>query len=131
MSNSETFMQHARETDARAGEGQLTDSVMEGLSPYQQSLLKKVQTMHTEPIVTTSPGANRSPDKVNKSMQLHKRINPGYVDMPWTTSNSSEFTYRPPPDFSRDYLRASSDCKFQEYAAEAILKHVDLKKTSH
>ena len=30
-----------------------------------------------------------------------------------------------------DFLKKDSDCKFQKYAAEAILKHVDLKKTSH
>ena len=32
---------------------------------------------------------------------------------------------------NRDFLKKDSDCKFQKYAAEAILKHVDLKKTSH
>ena len=41
------------------------------------------------------------------------------------------FNYLPPPDFSRMFLKKESDCGFQKYAAEAILKHVDLKKTSH
>ena len=51
--------------------------------------------------------------------------------MPYQSTNSLMFKYVPPPDFSRNFLKKESDCGFQKFAAEAILKHVDLKKTSH
>ena len=62
---------------------------------------------------------------------MHKRVNPGYVEMPYESSNARDFKFVPPPDFTREYLKADSDCAFQKFAAEAILKHVDLNKTSH
>ena len=62
---------------------------------------------------------------------MHKRLNPGYVEMPYRSSNSLDYKYTPPPDFTREYLKADSDCQFQKFASEAILKHVDLNKTSH
>ena len=51
--------------------------------------------------------------------------------MPYKSSNAAAYSYMPPPDFTKQYLKKDSDCKFQKYAAEAILKHVDLKKTAH
>ena len=65
------------------------------------------------------------------SLEMHKRINPSYVDVPYQSNNSTDYKYTPPPDFTTAYLKKESDCGFQRYAAEAILKHVDLKKTSH
>ena len=49
----------------------------------------------------------------------------------WTMDNTETFKYIPAPDFSKNFLKKDSDCGFQKYAAEALLKHVDLKKTSH
>ena len=69
--------------------------------------------------------------QVQASRELHKRVNSGYVDLRYTSSNQEDFKYIPPPDFTRDYLKSRSDCGFQQYMAEAILKHVDLKKTGH
>ena len=45
--------------------------------------------------------------------------------------SQTDFLYKPPPDFTKAFLKKKSDCDFQGFAAEAILKHVDLKKTSH
>ena len=65
------------------------------------------------------------------SVEIHKRVNPGYVEMPYVSSSQRAYEYKPPPDFTKAFLKKESDCKVQKYAAEAILKHVDLKKTSH
>lgn len=102
--------------------------LLETLTPYQRGLLETVQRLHTEPITTKPPGTTRSEEQVQASVQIHKRINPGYVEAPYTSTSASAFKYLPAPDFTRDHLRTSSDCRFQEYAAECILKHVDLKK---
>lgn len=69
--------------------------------------------------------------QIEASTAIHKRVNPGYVETPYRSTNTEMFNYVPPPDFSRMFLKKESDCGFQKYAAEAILKHVDLKKTSH
>lgn len=69
--------------------------------------------------------------QVAASKAMHKRINPGFVEMPYQSTNSMEYKYIPAPDFSTAYLKSKSDCDFQGFAAEAILKHVDLNKTSH
>lgn len=71
------------------------------------------------------------PLQIEASIAIHKRTNPGYVEIPYVSTNTEAFKYIPAPDFSRHFLKKDSDCKFQKYAAEAILKHVDLKKTSH
>jgi hypothetical protein len=71
------------------------------------------------------------PSQVAASKAIHKRINPGFVDMPYQSTNSAEYKYIPAPDFSTCYLKTKSDCDFQGFAAQAILKHVDLNKTSH
>jgi hypothetical protein len=69
--------------------------------------------------------------QVAASKAMHKRINPGFVEMPYQSTNSMEYKYIPAPDFSTTYLKCKSDCDFQGFAAAAILKHVDLNKTSH
>ena len=103
----------------------------DGLTPYQISLLAKVRSVCTDPINVQPRTSLRTPEQIAASQALHKRVNPGYVDIPYVSSNTLDYKYKPPPDFTREYLKADSDCKFQKYAAEAILKHVDLNKTSH
>jgi len=105
--------------------------LMETLTPYQQSLLQTVHRLHTDPIETKYPGARRSEAQIKASVEIHKRINPGYVEVPYSATTESSYAYQPAPDFTRDHLRTKSDCGFQEYMAEAIKKHVDLKKTAH
>ena len=111
--------------------GDLEQQLKDGLTPYQISLLERVRKANTDPIVKY-PRASRRPEAAQAaSVEIHKRLNPGYVEMPYESSNTRDYKYIPPPDFTREYLKADSDCKFQKFAAEAILKHVDLNKTSH
>ena len=109
---------------------QLSAGLLETLTPYQRGLLDTVTQLHSDPITTKPSGTTRTEEQVQASVQIHKRINPGYVEEPYQSTSSTAFKYMPAPDFTRDHLRTSSDCKFQEYMAEAINKHVDLKKVS-
>ena len=113
--------------------GDFDPELMDTLTPYQQGLLHTVHRLHTDPIETKypGPGAARTEEQIKASIQIHKRINPGYVEVPYKATTELAYTYAPAPDFTRDHLRTKSDCGFQEYMAEAIKKHVDLKKTSH
>lgn len=109
----------------------ITDAKDTGLTAYQISLLDKIRDLNKFPPATTAPGTKRSDAQVAASVEIHKRVNPGYVEMPYCAGSQVDFAYRPPPDFTKAFLKKDSDCAFQKYAAEAILKHVDLKKTSH
>lgn len=135
-SSSKAFLQFSASQAAAAAsstQDRLSQTIAPGLlelSAKQLEILEKVHRIHREPI-TTEPIYQRAPHKVAASKNMHKRINPGFVDMPYYSSNELAFKYQPPPDFTRDYLKSKSDCDFQGYAAEAILKHVDLNKTSH
>ena len=92
---------------------------------------EKWEECNAEPCPIEYPGTLRSEAQVAASVEIHKRVNPGYVEMPYTASSQTDFVYKPPPDFTKAFLKKDSDCGFQKFAAEAILKHVDLKKTSH
>ena len=109
----------------------LAEELKDGLTPYQISLLERVRRANTDPIIAEPNASKRSPAQKAASVEMHKRLNPGYVEMPYKASSAMAFVYRPPPDFTKAFLKKDSDCKFQKYAAEAILKHVDLNKTSH
>ena len=113
------------------GDASLKEQLAQGLTPYQLSLLEKVRRANTDPIVKYPRKSERPEADQLASVEIHKRVNPGYVEMPYTSSSSTSFAYTPPPDFTKAFLKKDSDCKFQKYAAEAILKHVDLNKTSH
>lgn len=102
-----------------------------GLKPEHKALLDTIRGIDAEPVTTVYPGTTRTQEQVDFSMQIHKRVNPGYVDMPYKATTANAFLYKPPPDFTRAYLKKKSDCDFQGFAAEAILKHVNLNKTSH
>ena len=130
------FMQQVIEKEDRAlGVDTIGDNIAkemkDGLTPYQQGLLDRVRRANTGPIVVYARKSQRPQKDIEASQEIHKRINPGYVEMPYRSTNSMAFLYTPPPDFTKAFLKKDSDCKFQKYAAEAILKHVDLKKTSH
>ena len=132
----EMFLRQAIEKEdavyqAQNGQRNLAEQLKDGLTPYQISLLEKVRRANTDPIVKHARKSERSAALQEHSEQMHKRVNPGYVEMPYESSNARDFKYVPPPDFTREYLKADSDCQFQKFAAEAILKHVDLNKTSH
>ena len=101
------------------------------LTATQRDLLVKIHRIKSEPIVTTHGGTTRSDEDVATSRNINKRINPGYVDMPYRSSNSVNYAYVPPVSFSRAFLKKESDCGFQKYAAAAILSGVNLKKTGH
>ena len=101
------------------------------LTEYQKQLLDTIRSISETPITAVPRVTQRSEAEVAASVTIHKRVNPGYVEMPYVSSNELAFVYKPPPDFTTAFLKKDSDCKFQKYAAEAILKHVDLKKTSH
>ncbi len=109
----------------------LPGHVTEILSPSQQKLVDTVQKLQDEPITVAPKCSARTDEQIHASLQIHKRINPGYVDMPCVSSSQEQFTYMPAPDFTRDYLRSSSDCKFQEFAAEALKHGMKLGKTGH
>ena len=107
------------------------EELKDGLTPYQISLLERVRKANTDPIIAEPNASKRSPAQKAASVEMHKRLNPGYVEMPYRSSSALDYKYTPPPDFTREYLKADSDCQFQKFASEAILKHVDLNKTSH
>jgi len=123
------FLKQAYEKEAESYG--LHDEMGKGLTQYQMDLLDKIRNIDAVPPKTSFPGTSRSAEQVKASVAIHKRVNPGYVEMPYRSSSASDFLYKPPPDFTKAFLKKDSDCKFQKYAAEAILKHVDLKKTSH
>lgn len=101
------------------------------LTPKMLQLLDTIRNIDARPVPIVPPGTMRTEAQVAASVEIHKRVNPGYVDAPAVSTTSLAFKYTAPPDFSKAYLKKDSDCGFQKYAAEAILKHVDLKKTSH
>ena len=121
----------ARRVYQTHGDANIAKQLADGLTPYQMSLLERVRRANTDPL-NISPNASKRPEEMQAaSVEMHKRVNPGFVEMPYKSSNTVDYKYVPPPDFTREYLKAESDCGFQKFAAEAILKHVDLKKTSH
>ena len=73
----------------------------------------------------------QSPSQIAASQAIHKRVNSGYVDIPYESSNSRDFKYRFPPDFTREYLKSDSDLHFAKFAAAALKHSVPLNKTSH
>lgn len=101
------------------------------LTPQMIALLDRIRDLDKEPPTIVPPGSRRSAEEQDASVEIHKRVNPGYVEMPYKAKTAMDFVYKPPPDFSRAYLKKKSDCDFQGYANTAILLHVDLKKTSH
>jgi hypothetical protein len=109
----------------------ISDPGSKPLTEYQKKLLDEIRAVDATPFVPISNASQRSAEAIAASQEIHKRVNPGYVEMPYKASSAMAFVYRPPPDFTKAFLKKESDCKFQKYAAEAILKHVDLKKTSH
>ena len=108
-----------------------SDDSSKGLTKYQMELLDKIRNIDAVPPSAEPSVTQRTAEQVAASVEIHKRVNPGYVEMPYRSSNALAYEYTPPPDFTKAFLKKDSDCKFQKYAAEAILKHVDLKKTSH
>ena len=102
-----------------------------GLTAYQKEILDKIKNMDATPCPMVYPGSRRTDEQEAASTEIHKRVNPGYVDMPYTATSQVDFQYKPPPDFTKAFLKKESDCAFQKYASQAILLHVDLKKTSH
>ena len=109
----------------------LQDVADNGLTPYQVQLLDKIRNINAKPPTVAYSGSMRTEAQQAASVEIHKRVNPGYVEMPYVAGSQVDFAYKPPPDFTKAFLKKDSDCAFQKYAAEAILKHVDLKKTSH
>ena len=107
------------------------DPSSSNLTTYQMELLDKIRAINAVPCAANPHVTSRTETQVAASVEIHKRVNPGYVEIPYVSSNSMAYAYTPPPDFTKAFLKKDSDCKFQKYAAEAILKHVDLKKTSH
>lgn len=124
------FVKEAYEKEAESY-GLNMESSGKGLTKYQMELLDTIRNIDAKPCPVAYPGTTRTDAQVAASVEIHKRVNPGYVEMPYTASSQTDFVYKPPPDFTKAFLKKESDCKFQKYAAEAILKHVDLKKTSH
>mmetsp|Transcript_75014 Transcript_75014/g.225488 ORF Transcript_75014/g.225488 Transcript_75014/m.225488 type:complete len:157 (-) Transcript_75014:380-850(-) len=125
------FMQEVYQKEAEVLGLQSGDMAEASLTPYQKSLLQKIRSIEAEPIRVVPNASRRSAEQIEASTSIHKRVNPGFVDLPYKSTNTEMFTYLPAPDFSKNFLKKDSDCGFQKYAAEAILKHVDLKKTSH
>jgi len=123
------FIKQAYEQEAR----HLGIDMLPGkeLTPKMRELLDTIRAIDAEPCPIVPPGTDRTAAQKAASVEIHKRINPGFVDLKWTTTSGEALKYTAPPDFSKAYLKKDSDCGFQKYAAEAILKHVDLKKTSH
>ena len=101
------------------------------LTPKMIAVLDTIRNLDKDPCPIEYPGTQRAEQDVAASVEIHKRVNPGYVELPYKASTNTQFKYLPPPDFSKAYLKKKSDCDFQGFASEAILKHVDLKKTSH
>ena len=102
-----------------------------GLKPEHKALLDTIRGIDAEPVTTVYPGTTRTQEQVDFSMQIHKRVNPGYVEMPYESSNTRDFGYKPPPDFTREYLKSDSDLHFAKFAAAALSHSVPLNKTSH
>uniref|UniRef100_A0A7S3AQN3 Uncharacterized protein n=1 Tax=Haptolina ericina TaxID=156174 RepID=A0A7S3AQN3_9EUKA len=125
------FMQEVYQKEAEAAGYDGSDLHQDTLTPYQRDILKKIRSIEANPITVAPVLTTRSSEQVEASIAIHKRTNPGYVETPYTSTNRDTYQYIPAPDFTRNFLKKDSDCKFQKYAAEAILKHVDLKKTSH
>ena len=109
----------------------LHDSNSKPLTAYQKQLLDTIRAIDAIPSNPPAHVSTRTTTQIAASVEIHKRVNPGYVEMPYRSTTSTAFEYKPPPDFTTAFLKKDSDCAFQKYAAEAILKHVDLKKTSH
>ena len=107
------------------------EELKDGLTPYQLSLLERVRRANTDPIIVEANASKRSPAQKAASQEMHKRVNPGFVEMPYRSSSALDYKYTPPPDFTREYMKADSDCQFQKYKSKAIMMHVDLNKTSH
>eukprot|EP00316_Scyphosphaera_apsteinii_P026243 CAMPEP_0119312572 /NCGR_PEP_ID=MMETSP1333-20130426/26890_1 /TAXON_ID=418940 /ORGANISM="Scyphosphaera apsteinii, Strain RCC1455" /LENGTH=138 /DNA_ID=CAMNT_0007317215 /DNA_START=40 /DNA_END=456 /DNA_ORIENTATION=+ len=128
---SQAFLKAAAAQECQQMPSRETLPHVDGLSEFQQSMLDKVSQIHSTPITTKPSGTNRSAEDVASSVNMHKRINPGFVELPWKTSNEEQFKYQAPPDFSKDYMKVPSDANFGLYLDEAIRKHVDLKKTAH
>jgi len=122
------FTKQTYETEAKRL-GMLDDH--KPLTAYQTQLLQTIASIDAAPVAIKPCGTQRSDEEVAASVAIHKRVNPGYVETPYRATSQMAFEYKPPPDFTTAFLKKDSDCGFQKYAAEAILKHVDLKKTSH
>ena len=113
------------------GKDNLEEMLKDGLTPYQRSLLERVRKCNTEPIIKYPRASQRSKAAQEASIEIHKRVNPGYVEMPYESSNTRDFGYKPPPDFTREYLKSDSDLHFAKFAAAALSHSVPLNKTSH
>ena len=68
-----------------------------GLTDYQKSLLDRIRNINKEPMDIHANTTQRSPQQIAESIEIHKRVNPGYVDMPYTSSNTLDFKVRRPP----------------------------------
>ena len=102
-----------------------------GLTAKQMDLLDQIRNINVPPMPIRDPATTRTAEQVSASVQIHKRVNPGYVDIPYQSTNELAFKYLPAPGFSKAFLKKKSDCDFQGFANTAILLHVDLNKTSH
>ena len=90
-----------REKETRAAM-ELAEELKDGLTPYQISLLERVRRANTDPIIAEPNASKRSPAQKAASVEMHKRLNPGYVEMPYESSNTRDYKYKPPPDFTRE-----------------------------
>ncbi len=84
------------------------------------------------------PPAPQACPHLARSLAMHKRINPGYVDIPYVSTHQSDYVHADFNAFNhagfgaeREFLKRPSDAKFGKFLDEAVKKHVDLKKTSH
>merc|ERR1719424_1775442 len=110
------FVKQAYEKEAESlGLQDVADS---GLTTYQKTLLDKIRNVNAHPPTTHYSGTSRTDAQVAASVEIHKRVNPGYVEMPYTAGSQVDFAYKPPPDFTKAFLKKDSDCAFQKYAAE-------------
>ena len=107
-----------------------SEEELSGLTLKQRGYIEKVDALHNAPLIPTKI-TPRTPEQRKASQKIHKRINPGYVDLPYKSTSEMEFKYHPAPDFTRDYLKADSDIGFHTYVPQACLKGRDLRKTSH
>ena len=123
-------MQDDSAEGAAAAEAEYAENIR-GLTPFQLGLLETVRECNTKPIVKSPNKSTRSPSQIAASQAIHKRVNSGYVDIPYESSNSRDFKYRFPPDFTREYLKSDSDLHFAKFAAAALKHSVPLNKTSH
>ena len=129
-----SFGRHPRTGRAHrqgGGDASLKEQLAQGLTPYQLSLLEKVRRANTEPIVKYPRKSERPEADQLASVEIHKRVNPGYVEMPYESSNSRDYKYMAAPDFTREYLKSDSDLHFAKFAAAALSHSVPLNKTSH